>query len=454
MLESSLSAVLGALALVVAVYYSLWTVIHLLVSAVGVRSLGPVAARAEAGTAGEPLTIAVPAYNERETVVETLRSLLEQPYPLSVVFVDDGSTDGTFEAVAAAYDLVFTETEPPRPDAVRSADGGRPLTDGGLPQRGVFEATDEPLTVVRQENRGKSAALNRALELCETPLFGVVDADTVVEPATIRRLATQFADEATVAAGGSFRVSDAPKALAGTARNDLSTTWFGRFQALEQLRVFVLRQVGRAQFGTMTSVLGACCMFRTDLVRAVDGFAAVETEDFELAVALRRHCVEVGRACRCVHVPNAVAWTTVPQTLAALDEQRQRWIRGVVEVLARHRAILGRPAYGRLGTVALPYIALGEVLWLSLEGIGLVLVPLAWGVGALSTLWLAAFLSAVFVLGPAMSALAIYGIGTVDGGYDRADQRTLLVTAVVERLCWRPAQVFLGVYSVFDFFRR
>ena len=48
----------------------------------------------------------IPARNEAESIAETIRSLLRQSYPgrLSVVLVDDGSTDGTGEIARAAAD--------------------------------------------------------------------------------------------------------------------------------------------------------------------------------------------------------------------------------------------------------------------------------------------------------------------------------------------------------------
>lgn len=41
------------------------------------------------------LSVIIPVYNERATIVEVVRRVLSQPYPMEIVIVDDYSTDGT-----------------------------------------------------------------------------------------------------------------------------------------------------------------------------------------------------------------------------------------------------------------------------------------------------------------------------------------------------------------------
>jgi len=46
------------------------------------------------------LSVVIPVYNERETVVEIIRRVRAVPLPLEMILVDDGSTDGTREILA------------------------------------------------------------------------------------------------------------------------------------------------------------------------------------------------------------------------------------------------------------------------------------------------------------------------------------------------------------------
>ena len=55
---------------------------------------------------GRTLSVIVPVFNERNTVVEVLRRMrrVNLPVDLEIVFVDDGSTDGTSQILAALED--------------------------------------------------------------------------------------------------------------------------------------------------------------------------------------------------------------------------------------------------------------------------------------------------------------------------------------------------------------
>ena len=80
----------------------------LLVMGVALRHGSAVAAGAPRARAGRarcgarpsgPVTVVVPAYNERECIEATVASLAASTHPVEIVVVDDGSTDGTAELV-------------------------------------------------------------------------------------------------------------------------------------------------------------------------------------------------------------------------------------------------------------------------------------------------------------------------------------------------------------------
>jgi glycosyltransferase involved in cell wall biosynthesis len=95
------------------------------------------------------ISVIIPVYNRAELIVETLRSLLKQTVPAKeIIVVDDGSTDGTAEAVEREFS-VFREqfSALHKPSSVFS----------------VPSVVKPSLRVIRQQNAGPGAARNRGL---------------------------------------------------------------------------------------------------------------------------------------------------------------------------------------------------------------------------------------------------------------------------------------------------
>jgi cellulose synthase/poly-beta-1,6-N-acetylglucosamine synthase-like glycosyltransferase len=124
-------------------------------------------------------------------------------------------------------------------------------------------------------------------------------------------------------------------------------------------------------------------------------------------VRLHRRCRELGRPCRITFVPDPVAWTECPESLRVLGRQRERWHRGLAEVLWRHRRMLGNPRYGRIGLVAMPYFVFLELLGPIVELLGYGVFVAAVVTGRLDHRWAVAFLLLAFALGLALSLAAI-----------------------------------------------
>ena len=57
------------------------------------------------------------------------------------------------------------------------------------------------------------------------------------------------------------------------------------------------------------------------------------TEDMELVLRLRRYSYQEKRPHNIVFIPDPVAWTEVPESPKVLGRHRNRWHRGLAEVM-------------------------------------------------------------------------------------------------------------------------
>jgi cellulose synthase/poly-beta-1,6-N-acetylglucosamine synthase-like glycosyltransferase len=388
------------------------------------------------------VAIVVPAYDEEAVIVETVQSLLSLNYPdLEIVVVDDGSTDETLVRLREAFDL-------------ERVDAGLPVEIPCEPVHGVYRSAEaEELRVVHKDNGGKGDALNAGIWLTDQPLFGAIDADTLLDRDGLIQVVRPFLEEPerTVASGGTVRVANGCDVRAGTVtRTALPGNWLARLQVVEYLRAFYSGRVGLNRLRSLLIISGAFGVFRTDLVRSLGGYDPDNiTEDFELVIRLHRELLARGEDYRVEFVPEPVAWTQVPTTLGALGDQRSRWYRGLVATLVEYRDMIGRRRYGRVGLVAVPVYLFVEALGRLVEGAGYVLVVVAALVGAVDPWFLGAYVAITFAVG---LLLSWFGVCSEIGSFRRYDRPrqvlALFAAAVVENLGyrqWRTAAAWRGL---------
>jgi cellulose synthase/poly-beta-1,6-N-acetylglucosamine synthase-like glycosyltransferase len=185
----------------------------------------------------------------------------------------------------------------------------------------------------------------------------------------------------------------------------------GRAQVVEYLRGFFLGRTGWSRIGGLLIIAGAFGLFRRDAVVAVGGMDPdCIGEDAELVVRLHRYMREQGRRnrdYRIVFVTEPISWSEAPSELRVLGRQRRRWQRGLMEILLKHRRMIGNPRYGRVGTVAMPFYVLFELAAPLVELSGLVLMPLGVLLGAVDVAFLWRFLLAAYVYAMIISLVSI-----------------------------------------------
>ena len=128
------------------------------------------------------ISIVVPAYNEEVTVVQTVKSLLSLDYKLyEIIVVDDGSKDETSRVLIEAYNM-----QPVRRPLHRSI--------ACQPEEFIYESYEQkvPLTLIRKKNGGKADALNMGINAAQYPYFICMDADSVLQYDSLKKIELPF----------------------------------------------------------------------------------------------------------------------------------------------------------------------------------------------------------------------------------------------------------------------
>lgn len=255
------------------------------------------------------VVIAVPCWNESQTVEKTIKSLLEMDYPkekLSIWAVDDGSADNTFEILKICKEK--------------------------------YDKFDQ-LKVERKENGGKHTVLNYVLENTTSEIFGCLDADSYVFPDTLKNMLLSFEDEKVMAA--------TPMMIVRKPANLLQA-----IQSVEYNFGLLLKRLFGA-IGGIHVTPGPFSLFRSKVFEEIGGYKpAHNTEDMEITFRMQKHQMKI------VSAIDAYVETSTPPTLYKLYKQRLRWTQGFLQNSIDYRDILFKPKYG---TVALFTIPLGWV---------------------------------------------------------------------------------------------
>ena len=439
----------------VLVYFILLNAVYLMTSLFSFAALRKYARRMEAADVEEsiawkvalPIGLIVPAHNEESTCVESVRALLTLKYPdYEILVVNDGSVDQTLDRLKEAYHLVPRARFPTAEIKTAAV-------------KGIFHSQIYPnLWVFDKENGGKADALNAGLKYCRAPLFCAIDADSLLEREALTRIVRPFLeDAATVAAGGIIRVFNGCRVHSGVVTDiRLPKSYVARFQVLEYLRAFLAGRMGWDALNATLVISGAFGLFRRSTVVDVGGYA-VDTvgEDMELVVRLHRHCREKKIPYKVTFIPDPVAWTECPESYRILGRQRDRWQRGLMESLCRHQKMLFNARYGRIGLLVFPYFYFLEMMGPVIEFFGYIAFILALLLGAVSPIFIAAFLMVAFVLGISLSILAV---GLEELSFRRyrhfVDFMQLFWIGIIENFGYRQFVNYWRIRGVFSYFRR
>lgn len=255
------------------------------------------------------VTIIIPAFNEEKSIERTIESALGINYPvekLEIIVVDDGSKDRTYE-FAKKY----------------------------------ASNRNRNVKVLTKKNGGKGTAINMGIAHSRGEIIVSMDADSFVQPNSLKRMIAYFSNEKVMAVTPSMGVHK-PRGI------------LQRIQHIEYYMGVFLRK----SFATMNAIHitpGAFSAYRKKFFDKYGGYDEhTITEDLEIALRIQSKHYIIENSSK------SVVYTLSPNTFRSLLVQRKRWYTGLIKNFWRYRSLFGLKK-GPLGSLVLP-VAVSTVI--------------------------------------------------------------------------------------------
>jgi biofilm PGA synthesis N-glycosyltransferase PgaC len=283
------------------------------------------------------ITILVAAYNEEDSITETVQSLAAQQYPgpLQIVVINDGSKDTTADKVRALLptipELTFIDVQP---------------------------------------NSGKANALNQGLKIAEHPYVITVDGDCLLWNNALKNIVGRMLSD-----------PQSTKAVAGSIliRNS-RFNWITKAQEWDYfLGIGSIKRVQSLFQGTLVAQ-GAFSIYEKNVLLEIGGWPETVGEDIVLTWKILQAGHRVG------HAENAVAFTRCPDTYIRFARQRQRWSRGLIEAFKATPGLLLKrrmPVFYIWWNTLFPFIDFAYTIGF-IPGLVLALFGVYWIVGPMT----------------------------------------------------------------------
>lgn len=378
-----------------------------------------------------PITIIVPAYNEEVTVVETVKSLMALEYrSYEIIVVDDGSKDDTSKKLIDAFDMRLVH---------------RPIRRqlDCQPEEFIYESRAQrvPFTLIRKRNGGKADSLNMGINASNFPYFICIDADSVLQYDSLRKIAQPVLEQDNViAVGGMVRISNDTELENGRVKKyKMPRSILASMQVLEYDRSFLASRILFDKFNGSLIISGAFGLFKKDTVIAAGGYNHdTMGEDMELVVKLHEYCTMNNMDYCIKYASDAVCWTQAPEKLRDLCKQRKRWHLGLFQSMNAHRRMFSNPKFGAVSLISYLYFLIYELLSPFIEIFGVFTMVLAWAIDMLNVRFMALFFLIYAVFSAILSLSAFFSrIYTTDMKLSFSDSLKAVLLCFIELTCLR-----------------
>lgn len=243
------------------------------------------------------------------------------------------------------------------------------------------------------------------------PYFICMDADSVLQYDSLRRIAQPILENGNVVAvGGIVRISNDVELENGRVkRYRLPRSILAFMQVLEYDRSFLASRILFDRFNGSLIISGAFGLFKKDTVIAVGGYDnKTMGEDMELVVKLHEYCTINGIDYAIRYATDAICWTQVPERLRDLCKQRKRWHLGLFQSMYKHRVMFSNHRFGAVSFVSYLYFLIYELLSPFIEVFGVFTMVLAWWCDLINVPFMLLFFLIYAVFGGVLTLTAFF----------------------------------------------
>jgi peptidoglycan-N-acetylglucosamine deacetylase len=399
------------------------------------------------------ISIVAPAYNEEKSIIESVTSLLNLKYPkYEVIVVNDGSKDRTIDVLIEHFDL----------------ERKHPFFNQKLKTkqlRGVYVNKVIPnLIVIDKENGGKADALNLGINVAKNDYVCGIDADSLLEENALLKLMSVTLDDTKehIALGGNIvPVNGCVVDKGKVEKSGLSNKPVVLFQTLEYLRAFTTGRIGWSKLNSLLIISGAFGLFKRTTLLDTGGYLTISGdlkkdtvgEDMELVVRLTYQALKKKMPYKVTYVHHANCYTELPSDYRSLFKQRNRWQRGLLDILSYHKRILFNPKFKQPGLIAFPYFFIFEMLGPFIEGIGYIALLIGLFLGILNETIVILLFIATIGYGIIISLFSLLIAEKKNVYYSNKETLLLILVAILENFGYRQVMSLHRIISTFSALR-
>jgi cellulose synthase/poly-beta-1,6-N-acetylglucosamine synthase-like glycosyltransferase len=201
-------------------------------------------------------------------------------------------------------------------------------------------------------------------------------------------------------------------------------------------------------------ISGAFGVFDKEIAIEVGGYDTNTVgEDMEIIVRMRRHMEEIGEKYKVSYIPDPLCWTEAPDNYKIFISQRNRWTRGTIETLKKHRKIGFNPKYGWFGMLSYPYWLVFERLAPIIETVGIIYFAVLVILKEVRWEFALAFLLAAYLFSVMFSIVAIYSEELTFHQYKKKGTGIkLILLSALEPIVLHPFILYAAIRGNIDYY--